>query len=342
MNILMTGAGAPGGAGIIRSLTMDPDVLLHVADANSAASGRYLCPNFHLIPAANSTEFIPILLELCVEWKIDLILPLVTRELLPLATHAAKFREYGTFVLVSSASALEVANDKGNLYTHLAMRGITVPAFKIVDTADDLEAAAHELGYPDVPVVVKPRRSNGSRGLRILDPCKDRLSILFDEKPSALFSSLEEILTIVSDRTVPPLVVSEYLPGNELTVDTLTDKGEVIVILVRTRDSINGGISTSGRFIHDCDVERYIREITATLPELYGPIGFQLKRAVDGSFKLLESNPRLQGTSVAGLGCGVNLSLVAVRHALGMELPTYTKKLGVGFVRIYQELFYEY
>ena len=342
MNILMTGAGAPGGAGIIRSLTMDPNVLLHVADANPAASGQHLCANFHLIPAADNPEFIPVLLELCVARKIDLILPLVTRELLPLATHAAKLRKHGTFVLVSAAGALEIANDKGSLYTHLAMHGITVPVFKIVDTADDLEAAAYELGYPDVPVVIKPRQSNGSRGVRILDPRKDRLSILFDEKPSALFSTLEEILSIVSARTMPPLVVSEYLPGNELTIDTLADKGEVIVILVRTRDLINGGISTSGRFIRDCNVERYIREITATLPELYGPIGFQLKRAVDGSFKLLESNPRLQGTSVAGLGCGVNLALLAVRHALGMALPTYAKKCGVGFVRIYQELFYEY
>ena len=85
------------------------------------------------------------------------------------------------------------------------------------------------------------------------------------------------MLYLLLEAEIPQMVVSEYLPGRELTIDTIVDKGVMMECLIRTRDSMNSGISTSGRFINDSVVTNYIESIVKTLPELKGPVGFQVK-----------------------------------------------------------------
>jgi carbamoyl-phosphate synthase large subunit len=47
INILMTGAGAPGAAGILKCLFQNPNLHVTAADANPNAVGRWLTA-FHL------------------------------------------------------------------------------------------------------------------------------------------------------------------------------------------------------------------------------------------------------------------------------------------------------
>ena len=47
---------------------------------------------------------------------------------------------------------------------------------------------------------------------------------------------------------------------------------------------------------------------------------------MNDKYLLLECNPRIQGTSVAGLGCGVNLPLLAIYKALSLPPHKYKKK----------------
>jgi hypothetical protein len=42
INILMTGAGSPGAAGILKCLFQNPNIHVVAADANSNAVGKYL------------------------------------------------------------------------------------------------------------------------------------------------------------------------------------------------------------------------------------------------------------------------------------------------------------
>ena len=73
-------------------------------------------------------------------------------------------------VLVSKPDAIFRSNDKAETYAFLHRLGLPAPAFRRVNGAGEVEAAARELGYPDVPVCFKPVFSSGSRGFRILDP----------------------------------------------------------------------------------------------------------------------------------------------------------------------------
>lgn len=342
INILMTGAGAPGGPGILEALSKSTYLNVITADANPRASGRYLSSNFKEIPKALDNNFKDYLLDLCKAENIKLIFPLVTLELFVLSKFRDEFLENGIEVLVSDYGALSAMNDKGALLKHLKECNLPCPEFEVVSDKEGLVRAVENLGYPTDTVVIKPCIGNGSRGIRVLDPKKDAYELLFNEKPNSLFSKLDFVLEAIGDNSIPEMVVSEYMPGEELTIDTVVFDGDVKELLIRSRDTMNSGISTAGRFVCNTEVETYIKNIINSFEGLRGSIGFQVKKASNGEYLLLESNPRIQGTSVAALGCGINFPLLAVHEALSLPLAQTKLDRNVGFCRYYKEVFYEY
>ena len=90
------------------------------------------CP-FHQLPMANSKNFITTLLDLCIKKKINVLLPLVTKELFGLSTHKKKFFEKGIKVIVSDEDALFLMNNKCLLYQHLKNNKVDVPKFFIAN-----------------------------------------------------------------------------------------------------------------------------------------------------------------------------------------------------------------
>lgn len=339
ITVLMTGAGAPGGPGIIKALKQGP-IKLFTGDCNPVASGRFLSENFVALPKAGSTDFIPFVLHFCLQNKVQVVFPLVTKELFKLAEHKQAFQEHGITILVSDFEALSIANDKGRLYTHLQRKNIPVPCFRIVTTVNELENAAADLGYPEKAVCIKPTVSNGSRGVRILQEEIDEFDLLFHHKPNNLYSTLAKIKAILKDRPFPELLVSEFLPGEEYTVDTLVQNGVPKLILPRVRTKMNGGISVQGTFIRQEEIIYYCDQIIRSL-HLFGPIGLQVKANANGSYRLLEINPRVQGTSVAALGVGINLPVLAVKQVFEeIDWSAMPIEWGKSFVRYYEELFY--
>ena len=342
MKVLITGAGAPGGPGIIKSLMHDVGIDLYIADMNPNASGRFILPDrFFVIPSGNNSQFTDILYELCVENKIEFVFPLVTKELIPLSKAKEKFKDRGIKIIISNLESIQIANNKHFLYEHLHKNEIEVPKYFSVKSLDDLTSASEKLGYPKPPFVIKPCVGNGSRGVRILDESVNEFDLLFREKPNNMYSNLSKIKEIFANHQLPELLACEYLPGEELTIDTLVADGKMLDILIRRRETISNGISTSGKFIESSVIETYIESIVSSLPGLDGPIGFQLKKSTNGSFLLIESNPRIQGTSVASNGLGINLPLRSIYSANGVILPKLQKRSGISFVRYYEELFYE-
>jgi len=341
INILMTGAGSPGGPGISNAIKADKRVQLYTADANPRASGRFFADGFEQIPRAEEVEFIPRLIEICDRLKINVLFPLVSKELLKLSQNKNKFKNIGTEVLVSNYESLSITNNKCRLYNHLKKNNIPVPEFRMAQSFEDFKQAVNSLGYPESAVVMKPCVGNGSRGIRIMDAKRDRFNLLFKHKPDSLFTTLEEVSRIIFQRQIPCILLSEYLPGDEVTIDTIIESGTVRDLLIRTRETTNNGISTSGRFIESKDVSDYINLIVSSLPGLFGPVGFQIRKNIAGDYRILESNPRIQGTSIAAMGLGVNLPLKAVYAGIGQQYPVSSRRSGIGFVRYYKEIFYE-
>jgi carbamoyl-phosphate synthase large subunit len=346
INVLMTGAGAPGAAGILKCLQSNPDLKVIVADANPHAVGRWLNGDpqgtgFEKIPFAQEKNFIEELLSICERRNIHVLMPLVTRELIPLAQNKKKFEEQETMVLVSNVDSLEIANNKSRLYQFLEWRGIEVPRYKVVDNIDQFKLAVEELSANQKGVCFKPSASNGSRGFRIIANDVDEHDLLFNEKPNSTYISFNDAIRILSSKPFPELLVSEYLPGHEYSVDCLADYGEVKLIIPRLRAKMINGISVEGEFVNDGNIIEYCSKIIKEL-KLHGNIGIQVKGSSAGKFLIIEINPRVQGTIVAGLGAGINLPVLAIKQEL--KLPINNEELqvnwGTKFSRYWSEVYY--
>ena len=340
MNLLMTGAGAPGGPGIIRCLKKISNLNLIVADADENASGRYLNKKFIQIPKANDPKFIEYILGVCIKMDVDIIFPLVTNELFILSENKYLFEKNNIKVIVSDFKSLSVANNKSLLYKHLKKNKIKTPNFRIVTTFEEFYKAKEELLALHSAYCVKPSISNGSRGIRLIDSSISEYDLLFKEKPNSLYISDKKICKILKNNTFPELLVSEILPGNEYTIDSIVDiHGNPILILPRIRKKINGGISVAGKFENNPYIIDYCEKIIRSL-KLVGPIGIQVKEDRNGEFKILEINPRIQGTSVAALGVGVNLPKLAVNLIREEKVIIPDIKWDTEFIRYYNELFF--
>ena len=337
----MTGGGAPGAAGILKCLEQDPSFQVTVADANPAAVGRYLSKNFITIPFASDDSFADRVLRVCREKNIQIVMPLVTKELLPLSNHVKEFELAGIKILLSSTASLEIANNKSRLYEFLQWRGIAVPAFRVIETVDQLKDAAEELGFPEKQICFKPSVSNGSRGFRIITEQINELDLLFNHKPGSTYIRLNDAIRILSSGTFPELLISEYLPGDEYSVDCLCNHGEPVLLVPRVRKRTINGITVEGEFIKEETIIYYCKQIIKEL-QLHGNIGIQVKKSEAGQFLILEINPRVQGTISAAWGAGVNLPVLAVKQE--MRLPVTPDELqvkwGTKFSRYWEEVFY--
>ena len=341
VNVLMTGAGAPGAAGIIKCLLQDSRINLTVADADENAIGRHLHPAFVRLPKATDEDYIDSVFSFCQLEKIHIVLPLVSRELFPLARYKGRFKAEGIHVLVSSNEAVQIANNKASCYQFLQKNGIGVPAFFVVKTTEEFVHAAFELGHPQQAFCFKPAIGNGSRGFRIVSDSLNEATQLFTEKPYHTSITYSHALKILSSQSFPPLVVTEYLPGDEYSVDCLAQQGKAVMVVPRLREKMINGISVQGRFEKARDVIDYCTKIIEAIG-LHGNIGVQVKRSQGGVPLLLEINPRVQGTIVAGLGAGINLPLLAVKQELNLAIAPGEKEVrwGTAFARHWTEVFY--
>jgi carbamoyl-phosphate synthase large subunit len=342
IRVFITGAGAPGAPGIIKLLrkVTERNIEIFGGDARPEISvGEGLLDKIFQIPFPESPDFIEKVLQICLNEKVDIVIPLVTRELSVFAENRGLFIEKGIPVSVSDPEPLTISNNKYLLMKFCRENNIPVPAFHLVKSLNEFREAARLLGYPEEKICFKPPVSNGLRGFRIIDDSQDRLFSLMNEKPNNIYISFDEFISICnSAHTFPELIVMEYLPGDEYSVDVLVDKGRYISAIPRSRDHIKMGISFVGTVVQDLEIINYSRRVVEGL-KLNGNIGLQFKRDKNGIPKIIESNPRVQGTIVLCTAAGENMVYEAVKLGIGEEVPVPKVNWGVKMIRFWDELF---
>ncbi len=332
--VLVTGCGAPGFPGTCHSLRKAaPDVTIVGTDARTDHAGQYIADEFFQVPLAEDDEFVPAMLEVCAAADVDVVLPQVTRELPVLTGAQEQIEAVGAAVAVSDRATIELANDKARLADVATSAGVPTPETVRVETGDELQRAATSLGYPEDPVVVKPPVSNGSRGVRILDATRDRKRAFYEEKPDGRYATLSGVRDVLSE-SFPALLVMEYLPGEEYTVDAFRPSGGdgESTVVPRRRDQVKSGISFGATPVEDEALISHTNRLATDLG-LEAAFGFQFKVDRNGEPCLLECNPRVQGTMVTSTVAGANVIAAAVRDALGEDVPAMDPDWDVRFHR---------
>lgn len=126
-------------------------------------------------------------------------------------------------------------------------------------------------------------------------------------------------------------LVTEWLPGAEYTVDGFTGVAGSVAV-VRKRHAMRTGISTDTEIVSHPDIEAQSIRLATSLRLRYA-WGFQFKEDACGQPRLLECNPRVQGTMVASRHAGVNIPWLAVREAIGQPADTLPAARAGRFVR---------
>jgi ATP-grasp in the biosynthetic pathway with Ter operon/PylC-like, N-terminal domain len=304
--VLVTAVGAPGSARLLRALREngEREVRLVGVDMAERSVGRHLCDAFHLVPAGSETAFADALLELVERERVDVVLPQSSHDLPTLAERRAAFP---VPVLVAGPETVRRSNDKAETYELLHRIGVPAPRFRRVTGSAGVEAAAHELGYPDRPVCFKPVFSSGSRGFRILDPVVDRTNQLLYERPGSLTMRLEEAVELLPADGLD-LLVMELATGGERTVDGIADGRSVVLGHPKTRESVRAGLAMHFVTLDDPGLDEIAERIVAAL-EIEWFYNIQLV----GDF-VIEVNPRI---STIVYQDDLNLPWLAIKRALG-------------------------
>jgi carbamoyl-phosphate synthase large subunit len=293
LRVLVTGAGGPAAIAAMKSLRADPSVELLAADMDPWAAGLYLVPPEArtLIPAGAARGFTDALLVRCLELCVDVVLPTVDAELRPLARERGAFAAHGIGLLLAPAEALDVILDKLVLAEHCA-GVVRVPRTELFGPSTDPASWTY-------PVIVKPRTGSGSRGIMLV-------------------GSAAELAAL--DRS-PDLLVQDFLPGEEYSIDVLADaEGHVIASVPRLRARVDSGVSVGGRTVRDAGLSSFGRAVAQATGITY-VANVQCKRDADGHPALLEVNPRMPGTLGLTIASGVDMPRLALAALRGQSLP---------------------
>ncbi len=173
------------------------------------------------------------------------------------------------------------------------------------------------------PVVCKPRGLSASRGVLRVDRPEDLPSVE---------DRIRRILVAANEPADAPLVVEEFVPGPEVSVEAILRRGQLRVLAVFDKpDPLDGPTFEETLYVtpsrHPADavaeVERTVATAARALGLDEGPVHAEARLGPDG-VRVLEIAAR----SIGGLcsralrfGIGVSLEEVILRHALDLDAP---------------------
>jgi len=321
ITVLLTAAGSPGTAALVRALRQNGEREIRIAgaDMNERSVGRHVCDAFSLVPPGDDPTFAESVRALVETEGVDVVLPQSSYDLPGLAAARDAFP---VPVLVSSSETVRRSNDKAATYALLRELGVPAPAFRRASGAEAVADAARELGYPERDVSVKPTFSSGSRGFRIVSAGADRHTQLLNNRPGVAEAlRLEELLDLLGDGDTEWLVM-ELAVGRERTIDGIGDGHRVVLGHPKTRESLRAGLAMYFVTLED----DALMELAGRIVEALGIEHFFNIQLVGEH--VIEVNPRI---STIVYQEDLNLPYLAVKRALGEisddELAAYASRV---------------
>jgi carbamoyl-phosphate synthase large subunit len=309
--IVVTASGAPGTAALLRALRANGErhIRLVGTDMSDQAVGRHLCDAFHQVPRGSDPGFADSVLDVAKREGASAVLPQSSFDLPGLAAARERFAAEDIAVLVASPEAVARSNDKAESYAMLDAIGVRGPAWRRVKGIEGVTQAAHELGYPDRELALKPVFSSGSRGFRILSASADRREQLLTNRPSVAEAlRLEDLLAVLGPGDETELLVMELATGKERTIDGIAAGGRILLGHPKTREAMRAGLAMYFETLDDAKLMETAARIVAEL-QLDHFFNIQLVGE-----HVIEINPRI---STIVYQEDLNLPWLGVKHALG-------------------------
>ncbi len=273
-------------------------------------------------------------LDFCLTQRIGIFIP--GKEAAWISAERARFEAQGTRVLcVASQDKLDLLHDKARFYQSVACS--TPPAaFRVVETAQQFDAAWYELKKDHTKLCIKPSVSVYGLGFAVIDEARSSAQLLLQGVQYHM--GLEDLRRgFEALETFRPMLLMEYLDGHEFSVDCVGDNGRLICAIARKKPMQAG----QGQLI---DLRDDILKSTRQLTETYGLNGVfnvQFREGQNG-LGLLEINPRMSGGIAMACLAGPNLPYLALvgfdRGFDGLVVPDIQAGLRVGEISLATKL----
>jgi len=282
--ILVTAISGDIANGILHILRENGVEFIVGTDINEYAVGMDQVDVFYQCRLAIDEGYVGEMVALCKKYHITHMIPVNEREIEVISPVRGEFEALGVKMVLQSPDVLSASLDKLKTVGFLEVAGVDVPA--IVDPRRG-KVSRFGQGY-----IVKPRKSNGSRGIRRVDSvgeCTDGE------------------------------IVQEYVPGDEYTVGVFSDG--TVTNVIKFKRQLKNGLSYLVELSHDESIEATARKVARAF-DLRGYVNVQLRK-FDGGNYVFEINPRISGTVRFRHMLGFNDVLWWLDYLDGNKVPEY-------------------
>lgn len=296
-NVLVFPGGTEIGLEINRALRDCKEITLFSAGIPDSNHAPLVFLHHFDLPSIHQVGWLDALRRIVTQHKIDFIFPAHDDIIVALVSRE---QEIGAKVVTSPLETCLITRSKLRSYQFFASILPTPHVYKHIEDIDTF------------PVFTKPDIGQGSQGALKVET-REQLESLLDE----------------SIRTGREIVIMEYLPGAEYTIDCFSHRTQGLLFCEgRERIRTKNGISMACRHIADPVFTDYAQRISENLG-LHGAWFFQLKRDTEGMLKLLEVAPRIAGTMALSRVKGINFPLMSIYEALNQPLNVLTNELNI-------------
>lgn len=309
-NVLITGTGGCGvGEGLYKSLQPITDYNLFAC--NNSDNSLFLfnrITNSFIIPSANHPNYIDYVLNICLENKINIVIPGSEQELITLIESIELFTKKGIIILSNTYDIIKTFDNKWETFLKLSELGIKTP-----DTTLSIDDQTF-LKNNHFPYIIKPIIGNASKNVFIVNNHEELLCI-------SKYMKLKGI----------PFILQEYIgsSNDEYTISVISDiNGNYLGSIVLKR-ILSGGFSQYIICEDYNDIDIQAIEISNKLLSK-GPLNIQC-RIVNGLINVFEINPRFSGTSPFRALLGFNEADILIKKILENKTIYDKSKLKINY-----------
>lgn len=242
---------------------------------------------YFFVPFFKENDFIQKLNEVLKSNEIDYLYPAHDDVLLFLTQRQA---EIEAKVVTSPLETIEITRSKRKTYEFLYVESFNP---KVYNDIEEIE---------EYPVFTKPDIGQGAQGIRKINS-REECKSYFQKKD---------------------MVIMEYLPGEELTVDCFTNQERNLLSCIpRKRLRIRNGIAVRSEIMEITDEIISIATKLNNLFEFKGAWFFQIKKDKEGKYKLLEIAARIPGTMGATRNMGINYPMLTLYVHMGIKVNVH-------------------
>lgn len=320
MNILLTSVGRRAYIidylrDIYKDLGLEGNIIATNSDMNTTAMS--VADKAFESPLIYDEEYIPFLLKICKNEKIDILISLFDIDLMILAKNKAEFEALGVKIIVSNVDVINICNDKFEMLKYLENINMPVP-----ETYLDLDKALEYADFHKKTYILKPRWGMGSLSIFEAENKKE-LEVLYEKAKRGIQKSY---LRFESNADMNrAILIQEKIKGDEFGLDIFNDlEGENLSVTVKRKYAMRSGETDIAEITENSELKAVGKKIAKRLYHI-GNLDMDILLS-DGKAYIIDMNARFGGGYPFTHNAGVNELEAIIRLCSGMELNDLSVK----------------